>query len=173
MNLTCRSADIVPFRETNLTKLFQNYFVGKEDSGEVKRQRHGLVSMFVNISSCASTFDHTLQVLRFSSIASKVRRIHTHTCTHIYMFILLHLHMLTLYACTCSHFSLAHAHTLLSHMLAAHTHSLFVFPAKFLDMCYHWFYSVCVCVCVCMCVYVCVCVCVCVGRTDSQGSSIC
>jgi len=67
----CRSGDVVPFRDTNLTKLFQNYFVGKEDK-DMKRLRQGGVTMFINVSNNASTFDHTLQVLKFSAIASKV-----------------------------------------------------------------------------------------------------
>lgn len=63
----CSDERLVPFRDSKLTRLFQNYFVGK---GEGVRQ--GKVTMFVNVSNNASVFDETLHVLKFSALTSKV-----------------------------------------------------------------------------------------------------
>ncbi|XP_038071141.1 kinesin-like protein KIF20B isoform X4 [Patiria miniata] len=52
---------IIPFRESKLTRLFQSFFMGK-----------GKASMVVNVNQCASGFDETLQVLKFSAIAKQV-----------------------------------------------------------------------------------------------------
>ena len=52
---------IVPFRETKLTRLFQGFFLGK-----------GKAAMIVNTSQCASVFDETYNVLKFSAIAKQV-----------------------------------------------------------------------------------------------------
>ncbi|KAL0961667.1 hypothetical protein UPYG_G00353000 [Umbra pygmaea] len=51
----------IPFRESKLTRLFQSIFCGK-----------GRACMIVNISQCASTYDETLHVMRFSAIAKQV-----------------------------------------------------------------------------------------------------
>ncbi|XP_071604838.1 kinesin-like protein KIF20B [Heliangelus exortis] len=51
----------VPFRESKLTHFLQGFFSGK-----------GKVHMIVNISQCASAYDETLNVLKFSAIAQKV-----------------------------------------------------------------------------------------------------
>uniref|UniRef100_A0A8C8AER4 Kinesin family member 20B n=1 Tax=Otus sunia TaxID=257818 RepID=A0A8C8AER4_9STRI len=51
----------IPFRESKLTHFLQGFFSGK-----------GRVYMIVNISQCASTYDETLNVLKFSAIAQKV-----------------------------------------------------------------------------------------------------
>ncbi|KAM8881637.1 kinesin-like protein KIF20A [Synchiropus picturatus] len=51
----------IPFRESKLTKLFQSYFCGK-----------GRASMIVNINQCASTYDETLHVMKFSAVAKQV-----------------------------------------------------------------------------------------------------
>ncbi|XP_043960556.1 kinesin-like protein KIF20A [Gambusia affinis] len=51
----------VPFRESKLTKLFQAFFCGK-----------GRAAMIVNINQCASTYDETLHVLKFSAVAKQV-----------------------------------------------------------------------------------------------------
>ncbi|NWS70147.1 KI20B protein, partial [Crotophaga sulcirostris] len=51
----------IPFRESKLTHFLQGYFGGK-----------GKVYMIVNISQCASAYDETLNVLKFSAIAQKV-----------------------------------------------------------------------------------------------------
>ncbi|XP_053928226.1 kinesin-like protein KIF20B [Cuculus canorus] len=51
----------IPFRESKLTHFLQGYFIGK-----------GKVYMIVNISQCASVYDETLNVLKFSAIAQKV-----------------------------------------------------------------------------------------------------
>lgn len=53
---------IIPFRESKLTRLFQNFFLGK-----------GKASMIVNISQCASVFDETYHVLKFSAIAKQIK----------------------------------------------------------------------------------------------------
>jgi hypothetical protein len=57
----------VPFRESKLTQIFQNYFVSKG-----RGMREGRVMMFVNVSPSPVVFDETLNVLEVSSIASKV-----------------------------------------------------------------------------------------------------
>uniref|UniRef100_H2LL22 Kinesin-like protein n=1 Tax=Oryzias latipes TaxID=8090 RepID=H2LL22_ORYLA len=54
-------ASYIPFRESKLTKLFQTFFCGK-----------GKASMIVNINQCASTYDETLHVMKFSAIAKEV-----------------------------------------------------------------------------------------------------
>ncbi|MGH0149666.1 UNVERIFIED_CONTAM: hypothetical protein FKN15_015785 [Acipenser sinensis] len=51
----------VPFRESKLTRLFQSIFCGK-----------GRACMIVNINQCASTFDETLHVMKFSAVAKQV-----------------------------------------------------------------------------------------------------
>ena len=55
------SSRIVPFRDSKLTRLFQNFFVGQ-----------GKAAMIVNVNQCASMFDETLHVFKFSAIASQV-----------------------------------------------------------------------------------------------------
>lgn len=52
---------VIPFRESKLTRLFQSFFLGK-----------GLASMVVNVNQCASMFDETMHVLKFSAIAKQV-----------------------------------------------------------------------------------------------------
>ncbi|XP_041476311.1 kinesin-like protein KIF20A isoform X9 [Lytechinus variegatus] len=52
---------IIPFRESKLTRLFQSFFLGK-----------GKASMVVNVNQCASGFDETMHVLKFSAIAKQV-----------------------------------------------------------------------------------------------------
>lgn len=59
----------MPFRESKLTRLFQNYFVCR---GEREKTRQGKITMFVNVSNNASVFDETLHVLKFSALTSKV-----------------------------------------------------------------------------------------------------
>ncbi|XP_074713445.1 kinesin-like protein KIF20B [Strix uralensis] len=56
-----KSQQHIPFRESKLTHFLQGFFSGK-----------GSVYMIVNISQCASTYDETLHVLKFSAIAQKV-----------------------------------------------------------------------------------------------------
>ncbi|XP_010899039.1 kinesin-like protein KIF20A isoform X3 [Esox lucius] len=51
----------IPFRESKLTRLFQSIFCGK-----------GRASMIVNINQCASTYDETLHVMKFSAVAKQV-----------------------------------------------------------------------------------------------------
>ncbi|KFV46244.1 Kinesin-like KIF20B [Tyto alba] len=51
----------IPFRESKLTHFLQGFFSGK-----------GKVYMIVNISQCASAYDETLNVLKFSAIAQKI-----------------------------------------------------------------------------------------------------
>lgn len=57
----------MPFRESKLTSLFQNYFIGKGEGA-----RKGIITMFVNVSNNASAFDETFHVLKFSALTSKV-----------------------------------------------------------------------------------------------------
>lgn len=52
----------VPFRESKLTRLFQGMFCGR-----------GRACMIVNINQCASTYDETLHVMKFSAVAKQVR----------------------------------------------------------------------------------------------------
>nr|XP_023673997.1 kinesin-like protein KIF20A [Paramormyrops kingsleyae] len=54
----------VPFRESKLTRLFQSIFCGK-----------GRACMIVNINQCASTYDETLHVMKFSAVAKQVVQI--------------------------------------------------------------------------------------------------
>ncbi|XP_028975950.2 kinesin-like protein KIF20B isoform X2 [Esox lucius] len=51
----------VPFRESKLTHYLQGFFCGR-----------GKACMIVNINQCASMFDETLNVLKFSAVAQKV-----------------------------------------------------------------------------------------------------
>ncbi|EGD81236.1 hypothetical protein PTSG_11273 [Salpingoeca rosetta] len=51
----------VPFRDSKLTRLFQSYLLGM-----------GSVRMVVNISACATAYDETLHVLKFSAVARKI-----------------------------------------------------------------------------------------------------
>ncbi|XP_056148251.1 kinesin-like protein KIF20B [Lampris incognitus] len=51
----------VPFRESKLTHYLQSFFCGR-----------GKACMIVNINQCASVYDETLNVLKFSSLAQKV-----------------------------------------------------------------------------------------------------
>ncbi|KAM9308045.1 kinesin-like protein KIF20A [Gastrophryne carolinensis] len=56
-----KKASYVPFRESKLTRLFQPFFCGK-----------GQACMIVNINQCASTYDETLHVMKFSAVAKQV-----------------------------------------------------------------------------------------------------
>ncbi|XP_072267283.1 kinesin-like protein KIF20A [Pyxicephalus adspersus] len=56
-----KKASYVPFRESKLTRLFQPFFSGK-----------GKACMIVNINQCASTYDETLHVMKFSAVAKQV-----------------------------------------------------------------------------------------------------
>ncbi|XP_063779816.1 kinesin-like protein KIF20A isoform X2 [Pseudophryne corroboree] len=56
-----KKASYVPFRESKLTRLFQPFFCGK-----------GIACMIVNINQCASTYDETLHVMKFSAVAKQV-----------------------------------------------------------------------------------------------------
>ncbi|KAM9345101.1 kinesin-like protein KIF20B [Symphorus nematophorus] len=51
----------VPFRESKLTHFLQGFFCGR-----------GKACMIVNINQCASVYDETLNVLKFSAVAQKV-----------------------------------------------------------------------------------------------------
>ncbi|KAA0720397.1 Kinesin-like protein KIF20A [Triplophysa tibetana] len=52
---------VVPFRDSKLTRVLQSFFCG-----------HGRSCMVVNINPCASTYDETLQALKFSAIATQL-----------------------------------------------------------------------------------------------------
>ncbi|KAL8212223.1 UNVERIFIED_CONTAM: Kinesin-like protein kif20a [Gekko kuhli] len=51
---------IVPFRDSKLTRVFQGFFTGRGQS-----------CMIVNMNPCASSYDETLHVAKFSAIASQ------------------------------------------------------------------------------------------------------
>ncbi|XP_066200339.1 kinesin-like protein KIF20A isoform X1 [Saccopteryx leptura] len=53
--------NLVPFRDSKLTRVFQSFFTGR-----------GRSCMIVNVNPCASTYDETLQVAKFSAIASQL-----------------------------------------------------------------------------------------------------
>ncbi|XP_005092215.1 kinesin-like protein KIF20B isoform X2 [Aplysia californica] len=55
---------MVPFRDSKLTRLLQNFFNGS-----------GRAAMIVNVSQCLSMFDDTLHVFKFSAIAKQVKHI--------------------------------------------------------------------------------------------------
>ena len=52
---------LIPFRDSKLTRLFQNFFCGR-----------GKAAMIVNVNQCASMFDETLHVFKFSAVAKQV-----------------------------------------------------------------------------------------------------
>lgn len=56
-----KKKNIVPFRDSKLTRLFQNFFCG-----------NGTVTMIVNINQSENVFDETLHALKFSAIAQEV-----------------------------------------------------------------------------------------------------
>nr|XP_057912919.1 kinesin-like protein KIF20A [Doryrhamphus excisus] len=56
-----RPPQVVPFRDSKLTRVLQGFFCGR-----------GTSSMVVNINTCASVYDETLQALKFSAIASQL-----------------------------------------------------------------------------------------------------
>ncbi|KAI7797150.1 kinesin-like protein KIF20B isoform X2 [Triplophysa rosa] len=51
----------IPFRESKLTHFLQGFFCGR-----------GKACMIININQCASMYDETLNVLKFSAVAQKV-----------------------------------------------------------------------------------------------------
>ncbi|XP_034764702.2 kinesin-like protein KIF20A [Acipenser ruthenus] len=53
--------NMVPFRDSKLTRAFQGFFCGR-----------GKSCMIVNINQCASMYDETLQALKFSAIATQL-----------------------------------------------------------------------------------------------------
>lgn len=55
----------IPFRESKLTHYLQGFFCGR-----------GKACMIVNINQCASMYDETLNVLKFSAVAQKVSQTH-------------------------------------------------------------------------------------------------
>ncbi|XP_053320160.1 kinesin-like protein KIF20A isoform X2 [Spea bombifrons] len=53
--------NMVPFRDSKLTRIFQGFFTGR-----------GRSCMIVNINQCASTYDESLHAMKFSAIASQL-----------------------------------------------------------------------------------------------------
>ncbi|XP_073507513.1 kinesin-like protein KIF20A isoform X2 [Phyllobates terribilis] len=53
--------NVVPFRDSKLTRVFQAFFTGR-----------GKSCMIVNINQCSSTYDETLHAMKFSAIASQL-----------------------------------------------------------------------------------------------------
>lgn len=64
--------NLVPFRDSKLTRVFQGFFTGR-----------GRSCMIVNVNPCASTYDETLHVAKFSAIASQVRSQTCDGCAHL------------------------------------------------------------------------------------------
>ncbi|XP_034539102.1 kinesin-like protein KIF20A isoform X2 [Notolabrus celidotus] len=60
-NNKSRPLQVVPFRDSKLTRVLQGFFCGR-----------GTSSMVVNINPCASIYDETLQALKFSAIATQL-----------------------------------------------------------------------------------------------------
>ncbi|XP_053298163.1 kinesin-like protein KIF20A [Pleuronectes platessa] len=60
-NNKSRPPQVVPFRDSKLTRVLQGFFCGRGSS-----------SMVVNINPCASIYDETLQALKFSAIATQL-----------------------------------------------------------------------------------------------------
>ncbi|KAM3868822.1 kinesin-like protein KIF20A [Diretmus argenteus] len=60
-NNRSRPPQVVPFRDSKLTRVLQGFFCGRGSS-----------SMVVNINPCASVYDETLQALKFSAIATQL-----------------------------------------------------------------------------------------------------
>ncbi|KAM6986663.1 kinesin-like protein KIF20A [Aplochiton taeniatus] len=56
-----RPPQVVPFRDSKLTRVLQGFFCGRGQS-----------SMVVNINPCISTYDESLQALKFSAIATQL-----------------------------------------------------------------------------------------------------
>ncbi|GAB1608160.1 hypothetical protein Ahia01_001100200 [Argonauta hians] len=56
-----KECQLVPYRNSKLTCLFQGFFNG-----------HGEAIMIVNVNKCSKVFDETLQVFKFSAIAKQV-----------------------------------------------------------------------------------------------------
>ncbi|KAL1773399.1 kinesin KIF20A [Sigmodon hispidus] len=52
---------LIPFRDSKLTRVFQGFFTGR-----------GRSCMIVNVNPCASTYDETLHVAKFSALASQL-----------------------------------------------------------------------------------------------------
>ncbi|XP_076142338.1 kinesin-like protein KIF20B isoform X2 [Alosa pseudoharengus] len=67
-NQQAKVTQLVPFRESKLTHYFQSYFMGR-----------GKACMIVNVNQCASVYDETLNVLKFSAVAQKVVVLSTKT----------------------------------------------------------------------------------------------
>ncbi|KAL0984139.1 hypothetical protein UPYG_G00137610 [Umbra pygmaea] len=61
LNQQAKFQQHVPFRESKLTHYLQGFFCGR-----------GKACMIVNINQCASMYDETLNVLKFSAVAQKV-----------------------------------------------------------------------------------------------------
>ncbi|KAM4545718.1 kinesin-like protein KIF20A isoform 2-T3 [Odontesthes bonariensis] len=60
-NNKSRGPQVVPFRDSKLTRVLQGFFCGR-----------GTSCMVVNINPCASIYDETLQALKFSAIATQL-----------------------------------------------------------------------------------------------------
>ncbi|XP_021090116.1 kinesin-like protein KIF20A [Mesocricetus auratus] len=52
---------LIPFRDSKLTRVFQSFFTGR-----------GRSCMIVNVNPCASAYDETLHVAKFSALASQL-----------------------------------------------------------------------------------------------------
>ena len=57
-----RPSKAVPFRDSKMTRLFQDYFTG-----------HGKATMIVNVNPQISDYDETLRVMKFSAMAKDIK----------------------------------------------------------------------------------------------------
>lgn len=58
--------DIIPFRDTKLTRIFQEYFTHSENSS---------IKLIININPCRQDFEETLQALKFSALTVDIKPI--------------------------------------------------------------------------------------------------
>uniref|UniRef100_A0A4W6CPC0 Kinesin-like protein n=1 Tax=Lates calcarifer TaxID=8187 RepID=A0A4W6CPC0_LATCA len=86
-NNKSRPPQVVPFRDSKLTRVLQGFFCGR-----------GTSSMVVNINPCASIYDETLQALKFSAIATQVRHSCIFSCNVCFFFFFFYLFSETLEA---------------------------------------------------------------------------
>ena len=60
-NQNAKKQQVVPYRESKLTRLFQSFLSG-----------YGKASMIVNVSQAPYLFDEYMQVLKFAAVASRI-----------------------------------------------------------------------------------------------------
>lgn len=73
-HLPLRLLQHVPFRESKLTHYLQGFFCGR-----------GKACMIVNVNQCASMYDETLNVLKFSAVAQKVLFLYSSSASFFFL----------------------------------------------------------------------------------------